>query len=160
VRHAWVRPYSPGRGRWLVLAWELFGFALLGWTSLRLFDLHGNGARALVVALAVIWVVGAWRVLRMGVYVSDHGVRVSGLLGNRTLRWTEIDEFVFDQPEWRLGRLRIPHGPTVLIKRRDGRFMHTSLWAQGIDFHARPRAFREVYGVLRERHLAALGRPV
>jgi len=159
VRRAWIRPYSPGRGRWLVLVWELACFALLAWTSARLFDLHGGAARALVVALAVTWVVGAWRVLRMGVYVSEYGVRICGLLGSRTLRWADIEEFVLDQPEWRLGPLRIPQGLTVLIRRRDGGFVHTSLWAQGVDFHARPRAFREVYGVLCERHLAALSRP-
>lgn len=155
MRHEWQRPYTPGRGRWLILAWELAGFAFVGWASVRLFDLGGQGARGLAVALALVWIVGAWRIIRMGVYVSEYGVRIRGLLGGRTLRWTDIEEFVFDQPEWRLGRLRVAHGLTVLIKRRDGGYVNTSLWAQGVDFHARPRALREVYGVLRERHLAA-----
>lgn len=156
MRHAWQRPYSPGRGRWLILAWEFAGLAFLGWTSAPLFDLGRGGTWVLAIALALVWVVGAFRIMRMGVYLSEYGVRIRGLLGSRTLRWTEIEEFVFDQPVWRLGGFRIPHGLTVLIKRRDGGLVNTSLWAQGIDFHTRPRVFREVYGVLCERHLAAV----
>lgn len=147
---AWVRPYAPGRGRWLVLGWELFGLALVDWTTVRLFDLDARTTAVLTAALAVLWAAGAVRILRMGLYVSGSGVRIRGLFASRTLRWTEIDEFVFDEAR-RLGL-------TVLIRHRDGRYVNTSLWAQGIDFHARPRAFREVYGLLRERHSAALGR--
>jgi len=45
---------------------------------------------------------------------------------------------------------------TVLIERRDGSVVNTELWAQGIDFHRRPHAFREVYHYLRNRHLSAV----
>jgi hypothetical protein len=43
----------------------------------------------------------------------------------------------------------------VLIERRDGGHVQTPLWAQGIDFHRRPGAFRSVYQELRDRHALA-----
>jgi hypothetical protein len=45
---------------------------------------------------------------------------------------------------------------TVLIERRDGSTVNTELWAQGVDFHSRPKVFRAVYHELRERHSAAV----
>jgi hypothetical protein len=45
---------------------------------------------------------------------------------------------------------------TVLIERQTGADIPTSLWAQGVDFHRQPGAFRAVYHDLRERHAAAL----
>jgi hypothetical protein len=45
---------------------------------------------------------------------------------------------------------------TVLIERGDGSMVNTELWAQGVDFHSRPKVFRAVYHELRDRHLAAV----
>lgn len=157
VKSEWHRPYPTGRGRWLVVGWELAGLAFLGWTSARLYDLAGAQVWLLTAALAAVWVVGSYRIIRMGVYVNGAGVRIRGLLRSRTLRWSDIDGFALDQPVYRLGGFRLPAGMTVLVRHRDGRYSNTSLWAQGIDFHRRPRLFREVYGVLCERHLATVG---
>jgi len=152
----WWRPYSPGRGRWLIIGWEVGSLAFPHRTTVPMYSLGGVGAKALAMALAVLWLVGSWRIVRMGVYVSHYGVRVHGVLRSRTLGWAEIDEFVLDEPDYKLGRLLVPAGITVLIRHRDGTYVHTPLWAKGIDFHRRPRVFREVYGVLRERHATAL----
>src|SRR3954452_13189763 len=38
VDDAWVRPYTPGRGRWLVIAWEAAALGLLAWTTIQQFD--------------------------------------------------------------------------------------------------------------------------
>jgi hypothetical protein len=151
----WVRPYTPGRGRWLIIAWELGSLALLDWTTVRLFELAPRPAAALTAGLAALWLVGSWQIICMGVYVSEHGVRARGVIGARTVRWTEIEHVTLDEVVYRIGRLRVPSGTTVVIKCRDGSWINTSLWVQGIDFHARPHAFREVYHGLRERHAAA-----
>jgi hypothetical protein len=156
VRSAWVRPYAPGRGRWLIIAWELGGLALVDWTTVRLFELAPRPAAMLTAALALLWLVGSWRIARMGVYVSEYGVRTRGVIGSRTLRWTQIEHITLDQVVYRIGGLRVSSGTTVVIKCRDGVWVNTSLWVQGIDFHARPHVFREVYHGLRERHSAAL----
>jgi hypothetical protein len=141
----------------LIIGWELGGLAFVQWTTVRLFALSSAPAWVLTGILAALWLLGSWRILRMGVYVSEYGVRIRGLFDTRTLRWTEIAEFALDQPVYRLGVVRVPAGLTVLIKRHTGGYVNTSLWAQGIDFHQRPRLFREVYGLLRERHSHALG---
>jgi len=139
------------------VGWEFGGLALVVWSTARLFDLIASDIWVLSGLVGAVWLVGSWRILRMGVYVSGYGVQIRGLVGTRTLRWTEIDQFAIDQGTFRLGSLQVPTGMTVLIRHRSGEFVNTSLWAQGIDFHARPRLFREVYGLLVERHSAALG---
>src|SRR3954464_8216172 len=90
VGHEWVRPYTPGTGRWLVIGWEAVALALLGWSTVEQFGLAGPGIRILAAAIATVWVVGGWRIREMGVYVGPRGVRIRGLLRSRTLRWDQI----------------------------------------------------------------------
>ncbi|AGL13959.1 PH domain-containing protein [Actinoplanes sp. N902-109] len=151
----WVRPYSPGTGRWLVIGWEAVSFALLAWASIGLFHLAGVGVHILAMVTAAVWVVAGWRILEMGVYVRPAGLQIRGLLRSRTLRWDEIAHVRLHRHTNKIGRWEIEGGLTVLIERRDGSMVNTELWAQGIDFHGRPHAFKEVYHYLRERHLAA-----
>ena len=151
----WIRLYPPGRGRWLVLAWEVASMAMLSWTTADLFDLTSRGTAVLNVLLALVWGFGAWRIAGMGVYVSEHSVRMRGLFRSQTLGWQEIASFRLHQATHRLGGLRIPGDLTVLIERCDGATVNTELWAQGVDFHSRPGLFRAVFHDLRERHLAA-----
>ena len=152
----WQRPYEPGAGRWLVIAWEAAALALLGWSTVRRFDLTGVGVRMLAVALVVTWALGVWRILRMGVYAGAGGVRIRGLLRSRTLRWQEVAHVRLHKATHRLGRWEIESGLTVLIERRNGSTVNTELWAQGVDFHSRPRVFRAVYHQLRTLHLDAV----
>jgi Bacterial PH domain len=155
VNDDWVRPYAPGTDRWLVIGWEGVALALLAWTTIRLFDLTGPGVRVLAGVLAAVWIVGAWRILQLGAYVGAGGLRIRGLLRSRTLRWQEIAEVRLHRAAHRLGPWQIESGMTVLIERRDGSTVNTELWAQGVDFHSRPKVFRAVYDELRNRHLAA-----
>lgn len=155
----WERPYTPGNGRWLVIGWEVVAFGLLGWTSIRQFGLAGAGVWWLVAALTAIWAVGAIRVLRMGAYVGERGLRLRGLWRTRTLRWAEIEHVRLHKAVHKLGPWEIESGMTVLIERRDGGVVDTELWAQGVDFHSRPHVFRDVYHELRNRHLDAVRAP-
>ncbi|UQU64650.1 PH domain-containing protein [Couchioplanes caeruleus] len=151
----WVRPYSPGVGRWLVIGWEAIAFVLLGWASVGLFQVEGNGVTYLAMALTALWVVGGWRILEMGVYVGPTGLQIRGLLRSRRLSWDEIAHVRLHRHTNKIGRWEIEGGMTVLIERRDGSTVNTELWAQGVDFHNRPHLFREVYHDLRSRHLEA-----
>lgn len=156
VEEAWNRPYSPGTGRWLVIAWEAVALGLLGWTTVEQFGLAGLGVRILAAVIAAVWVVGGWRILEMGVYVGPGGLRIRGLLRSRTLGWSEIAHVRLHRHAHKIGGWELQAGMTVLIERRDGTTVNTELWAQGIDFHSRPQAFRDVYRELRDRHLAAV----
>jgi Bacterial PH domain len=157
VPDTWERPYEPGAGRWLVIAWEAVALALLGWTTVRKFDLTGSSIRIVAGVLAAVWVIGAWRIVRMGVYAGAGGVRIRGVLRSRTLRWPEVANVHLHKMTHRLGPWEIESGLTVLIERRDGSMVNTELWAQGVDFHSRPRLFRAVYHELRALHLDAAG---
>ncbi|BCJ43901.1 hypothetical protein GCM10010168_67040 [Actinoplanes ianthinogenes] len=155
VADNWVRPYQPGSGRWVVIAWEAFALAMLSWATVRQFDLIGHGVRVVACLLAAIWVVGAWRVLQLGVYVSAEGVLIRGLLRSRVMTWREITGVRMHRTTHRLGPWEIESGRTVLLERRDGGTVNTELWEQGVDFHSRPTVFKAVYQEIRNRHRRA-----
>jgi hypothetical protein len=156
VDETWERPYTPGSGRWLVIGWEAMALAMLAWATVRQFDLTGRGAQLVICAVAVVWALGAHRILQMGAYVGETGLRITGLFRSRTLRWPEIAHVRLHKATHRIGPWNIDSGMTVMIERRDGSSVNTELWAQGVDFHSRPNAFRKVYHELRARHLTAL----
>jgi len=155
VEEIWQRPYDPGTGRWLVIAWEALALAMLAWATIRQFDLTGHAVTVIACVLAALWVIGAHRILQMGAYVTDQGLRIHGLLRSRTMRWRDVAHVRLHKATHRVGPWQIQSGMTVLIERLDGTTVNTELWAQGIDFHSRPKLFRAVYHELRDRHLAA-----
>jgi hypothetical protein len=141
-----------------VVAWELFGLAFFGWTTHQLLQptvaWTPPGIVILVLALFAFWVVASYRILRMGVYVSDHGVRVLGLLGSRTVGWSEVEQITVRETRHSIGRVQVVGGMGVQIEPRDGAPIETTLWAQGIDFAFRRHAFHAAYRALRQ-HLEA-----
>jgi hypothetical protein len=141
-----------------VVAWELFGLGFFGWTTERVLRpsmaLPPAGIAILVLALFVTWVLIAHRILRMGVYVSDQGIRVVRLIGSRTVRWSDVDRIIVRDTQHTIGRLKIPGGMSVQIDPREGAPVETTLWAEGIDFAFRRHAFHAAYRELRQ-HLTA-----
>jgi hypothetical protein len=146
-RSEWSRPYTPGAGRRWIIVWEAGALAYLHWTTVRLFGLGTTASLVLGAAFVVLWVVGSWRINRMGVYVNHTGVLVRGLVFSRTLPWARVERIIVRSA--RIG------GRQVLIDLRDGSTVKTSLWEQGVDFHHRRAVFRSVCQELRERHRAA-----
>jgi hypothetical protein len=136
----------------------MFGLAFFGWTTLRLFEPTVGwttpGIALLVLTLFAVWVVASYRILRMGVYVSDRGVRVLGLLGSRTVDWSEVDGITVRETRQSIVGLQVASGMSVQIEPRDGAPIETTLWAQGIDFAFRRHAFHAAYRELRQ-HLNA-----
>jgi hypothetical protein len=136
-----------------VVAWELFGLAFFGWTTLRLLQptvaWTAPGVLLLVLALFAVWVVASYRILRMGVYVSDQGVRVLGLLRSRTVPWSEVERITVRDTRQSVGPLQVASGLGVQLEPRAGAPIETTLWAQGIDFAFRRDAFHAAYRELR-----------
>jgi hypothetical protein len=156
VNDSWIRPYTPGAGRWLVIAWEGAALGLFAYATIHQFDLSGHGIRIVACLLAAVWVIGTARIMQMGAYVGPDGLRIHGLLRSRTMRWRDIEHVRLHKATHKVGRWKIESGMTVLIERQDGSTVNTELWAQGVDFHSRPKVFRAVYNELRNRHLAAV----
>ena len=155
MRQNWTRPYRPGPGRWLIIAWEAAALAMLAWATIRQFELTGHGVTLVGCALAALWVVGAHRILQMGAYVGATGLRIHGLLRSQTTHWQDVAHVRLHRASHRLGPWEIETGTTVVLERHDGSTLNTELWSQGVDFHARPSLFRAVYHELRTRHQSA-----
>ena len=140
------------------MAWELFGLGLFGWSTERVLRpswvLSPAGVSLLVLSLFAIWILGSYQILRMGVYVSDHGVRVRRILGSHTVRWSDVDRIVVQDTRHNVGGLQIKGGMSVLIEPRHGAPVETTLWAEGINFAFRRHAFHAAYRELRA-HLTA-----
>jgi hypothetical protein len=155
VDETWTRPYTPGSGRWLVIAWEAAALAFLTWATIRQFDLGGHSMKLVGCTVAAVWVIGAHRILQMGAYVGAAGLRIHGLLRSHTMSWHDIEHVRLHRATHRVGPFEIESGMTVLIDRNDGSTINTELWAKGVDFHDRPSLFRAVYQELRSRHRQA-----
>ncbi|GAA4605495.1 hypothetical protein BJY16_005411 [Actinoplanes octamycinicus] len=147
----WARAYRPARARWGVIAWEAAGLAYLHGTTVRLFDLDADGSIPLAVVLLLTWIAGSWQVVRMGVYLRAGAVRIRGVMRTRTIPFADIAEVSVEDVVHRVGPLRVPSGRTVFLVLRDGTRVNTAMWQRGLDFHHRPRLFREVCRELRDR---------
>jgi hypothetical protein len=143
-RDRWRRPYRPGPWRvgtaallLLVASFVLFAAVVITLTGTR------SGAGTVFgIALAVI--VGALRLLRMGVWVSAHGLRRVGFFATRTSRWRDIVSVrTVQQPVRWLGLPRTVQGQalTLVRKGRGSDEMPPLLTTHGADFLARPEAF-------------------
>ncbi|MGW4914603.1 hypothetical protein [Streptomyces sp. NPDC004270] len=143
-RDRWRRPYRPGPWRvggaalWLLLAsFVLFAAVALALTG----SLSSAGA---VLGIALLIIVGALRILRMGVWVSARGVRQVGLLYTRTVPWKRVVSVrTAQQPVRWLGLPRTVQGQALTLVRKDRSAdgMEPLLTTHGMDFLGRASAF-------------------
>ncbi|MCA1223120.1 hypothetical protein [Streptomyces sp. 8L] len=117
----WRRPYRPGPWRVGVSAVLLLlsSFILFA-TVVTALAAGGSGAVVCaVVTLAVIAV--ALRMLRMGTWVSRHGVRRVGLLRTSTVAWGQaVGVRTVQQPVRWLGLPRTVQGQALVLVRHRG----------------------------------------
>ncbi|WP_031484844.1 hypothetical protein [Streptomyces bicolor] len=118
-RDRWRRPYRPGPWRvgvaalWLLLAsYVLFAAVIIALT--------GTVTEAAVVfGIALVIITGALRLLRMGVWVSGHGLRQVGLMLTRTVPWEQVVAVrTVQQPVRWLGLPRTVQGQALMLVRR------------------------------------------
>ncbi|MER6531738.1 hypothetical protein [Streptomyces sp. NPDC001508] len=143
-RARWRRPYRPGPWRvgaaalWLLLAsFVLFGAVIIALTA-------SPASAGVVFALALLVIVAALRLLRMGVWVSARGLRHVDFLVTRTVPWKRVVgvRTVQTPVRW-LGLPRTVQGQALVLVRQDRATDESAplLTTHSLDFLARPSAF-------------------
>lgn len=148
-RDRWRRPYRPG-------PWRVAGNALLLLLSAYLLisaliiALAGRVAGTLVCLLcALVLVTAALRSLRLGIWVSSHGLRQVGLFTTSTLPWDDIVTVrTVQQPVKWLGLPRTVQGQILEVVRVKGEPLQTVLTDHSADFLDRGRAFDRAADVI------------
>ncbi|QXE34352.1 hypothetical protein KQY30_08675 [Streptomyces sp. GMY02] len=137
----WRRPYRPGP--WRVVAAALL-LLLASFVLLAAMIIAFAGAvpgATLCLGLALVMIAVALRLLRVGAWVSRHGVRRVALLRTTTVAWDRITAVrTVQQPVRWLGLPRTVQGQALVAVRRKGEALPL-LTDHNADFLARTEAF-------------------
>ncbi|WP_406391706.1 hypothetical protein [Streptomyces sp. NBC_00887] len=139
---SWRRPYRPGPWRVAAAATVLLlaSFVLL---AAMIISLAGSisGAGACFV-LAGLLITSALRLLRVGAWVSRHGVRRVGFFLTTTVPWDQAASVrTVQQPVRWLGFPRTVQGQALVVVRRGGEALPPLVTDHNADFLARGEAF-------------------
>jgi hypothetical protein len=137
----WRRPYRPGPWRVAAAATLLLlaSFALLAMMIIAFAGALPSAGVCLGIGLAVI--AASLRLLRVGVWVSRHGVRRVGFFLTTTVEWSAVTEVsTLQQPVRWLGLPRTVQGQSLVIVRESGEPLPL-FTNHNADFLARPEAF-------------------
>ncbi|GIF70138.1 hypothetical protein Ais01nite_81730 [Asanoa ishikariensis] len=106
-----------------------YGFAV-GWSVVGLVPavapaLTGRTVAALVaLPIVLLWQVGLWRTVLVGVYVSAHGIKVRSVARTRVVPWSQVDRVWTGQADgydawqiWVTTREPQRHIPTPIWRR-------------------------------------------
>ncbi|GAA2286340.1 membrane protein [Streptomyces ruber] len=143
-RDRWRRPYRPGPWRVGAAALLLLfaSYVLAAAVIIGFADALSAGAVCFGAALLVI--VGAVRLLRMGIWVSARGLRRVGFLTTRTAPWEQVvSARTVQQPVRWLGAPRTVQGQALVLA-RSGRAAEGAvplMTTHNADFLGRPMAF-------------------
>ncbi|MFI9569035.1 hypothetical protein [Streptomyces rishiriensis] len=142
-RDRWRRPYRPGPWRvgaaalaLLLASYVLFAAVIIALT--------GSVSEAgTVFGCSLVVIAAALRLLRVGVWVSDRGLRHVSFLRTRTLPWERVLAVrTVQQPVRWLGLPRTVQGEALTLVRRERPAEAAPLLTtHGADFLARPEAF-------------------
>ncbi|MFF1549311.1 hypothetical protein [Streptomyces sp. NPDC058291] len=142
-RERWRRPYRPGPWRvgaaalaLLLASYVLFAAVIIALT--------GSVSEAgTVFGCSLVVIAAALRLLRVGVWVSDRGLRHVSFLRTRTLPWDRVLAVrTVQQPVRWLGLPRTVQGEALTVVRRERPAVAAPLLTtHGADFLARPEAF-------------------
>ncbi|MEU6486383.1 hypothetical protein [Streptomyces sp. NPDC046887] len=138
----WRRPYRPGPWRVgaAALALLLASFMLLA-TVIIAFAAAGTAAAACLAAASLV-VLAALRLLRMGTWVSRHGVRRVGFLRTTTLPWSRAKAVrTVQQPVRWLGLPRTVQGQALVLVPNGAGDQVVLLTDHSADFLSRVEAF-------------------
>ncbi|WP_240139432.1 hypothetical protein [Streptomyces sp. MUM 178J] len=139
----WRRPYRPGPWRvgMAALLLLLASFVFLAAMIVAFAGAMDGAAACLGVGLAITVV--ALRLLRMGVWVSRHGLRRVGFFATATLAWGRVEAVrTVQQPVRWLAMPRTVQGQALILVRRGGAGGAVPLLTDhNADFLSRTEAF-------------------
>ncbi|MFE1029810.1 hypothetical protein ACFW5I_35660 [Streptomyces sp. NPDC058818] len=143
-RDLWRRPYRPGPWRVGVAALMLLLASFVLFAAVIIAATDSLSSAGVVFGVAVVAIVCALRLLRMGAWVSAHGVRHVSFFSTRTVAWQQVSSVrTVQQPVRWLGLPRTVQGQALLLVRQ-GRSAETSpplLTTHNTDFLGREDAF-------------------
>ncbi|MFD3998311.1 hypothetical protein [Streptomyces sp. NPDC058583] len=137
----WRRPYRPGSWRVgaAALALLLASFVLLAAVIITAAGGFSGGAATL--ATAVLVILAALRMLRMGTWVSRAGIRRVAFFSTVTVPWAKVTSVrTVQQPVRWLGLPRTVQGQALVLGRRGGEELML-LTDHNADFLSRVEAF-------------------
>ncbi|MEV5236530.1 hypothetical protein [Streptomyces pseudogriseolus] len=118
-RDRWRRPYRPGPWRVGAAAVLLLLASFVLFSSVIIAATATPASAATVFAFALVIVVAALRLLRMGVWVSARGLRHVAFVRTRTTAWDQVVSVrTVQQPVRWLGLPRTVQGQALTLHRR------------------------------------------
>ncbi|MFJ7773290.1 hypothetical protein ACIQ1J_34165 [Streptomyces sp. NPDC097107] len=143
-RDLWRRPYRPGPWRVGVAALMLLLASFVLFAAIIIAATDSLSSTGVVFGVAMVAIACALRLLRMGAWVSAHGVRHVSFFRTRTVAWQQVSSVrTVQQPVRWLGLPRTVQGQALLLVRQ-GRAAETSpplLTTHNADFLGREDAF-------------------
>ncbi|MGC9500737.1 hypothetical protein [Streptomyces sp. WG7] len=143
-RDLWRRPYRPGPWRVGVAALMLLLASFVLFSAIIIAATDSLSSAGVVFGVAMAVIACALRLLRMGAWVSAHGVRHVSFLSTRTVAWQQVAGVrTVQQPVRWLGLPRTVQGQALLLVRQ-GQSAETApplLTTHNADFLAREDAF-------------------
>ncbi|MFJ3932634.1 MULTISPECIES: hypothetical protein [unclassified Streptomyces] len=137
----WRRPYRPGPWRVGTAAVLLLLASFVFIAGMIIVFAGAVAGASVCMLLGLALVAGALRLLRMGTWVSRHGVRRVGFLTTTTLPWNRTTGLrTVQQPVRWLGLPRTVQGQALMLVRQ-GADPLVLLTDHNADFLARPEAF-------------------
>ncbi|WP_369214061.1 PH domain-containing protein [Streptomyces flavofungini] len=145
-RDQWRRPYRPGPWRVGTAALLLLLASFVLFAAVIIAFADSLAGAAICAALALVIIACSLRMLRMGTWVSAHGVRRVGFLSTQTVPWAQVAAVrTAQQPVRWLGLPRTVQGQALILVRRGQAAggQRPLLTDRNADFLARHEAFNQ-----------------
>ncbi|MFB7188729.1 hypothetical protein ACFCZT_26225 [Streptomyces sp. NPDC056230] len=138
----WRRPYRPGPWRVAAAAFLLLFASFILFAGMIIAFAGAVPGAAVCLGLALVVIACALRLLRIGAWVSRHGVRRVGFLTTTTVPWDQVAAVrTVQQPVKWLGLPRTVQGQALIVVRRGGEAISPLLTDSNADFLTRGEAF-------------------
>ncbi|MGW2019593.1 hypothetical protein [Streptomyces sp. NPDC001927] len=137
----WRRPYRPGPWRVGAAALALLVASFVLLAAVVVAAAGAVSGAGVTFGLAMLIIGSALRMLRVGTWVSRHGVRRVGFFATSTVAWAQVAHArTAQQPVRWLGLPRTVQGQALVLVRRDGEQI-ALLTDHNADFLSRIEAF-------------------